>query len=107
MEMRVYHLGDAVLTLGREIEIWLDIQLRVNDSSFATLARGQEVRSAPRFVVQELLEVHNSDPPFNRLPSKNGTPRCVAGCPFGDIGIAIDRHRPGHHRTAAELSGPV
>src|SRR5579859_1713039 len=60
--MRVDDLGDAVVAFRGEIQIRMDIQLRVDHRGFAGLARGHNVRRAPRLIMKELLEVHNSYP---------------------------------------------
>src|SRR5436309_8921570 len=70
MQVGVDDLGDFVVALGRQVDIRVDVDLRVDDGCLAALARSEEVRGAAGLVVQKLLEVHMEPPPG----ALNGTP---------------------------------
>jgi hypothetical protein len=58
VQVGIDNVSDVVVALDGQINIGLDIQLRIDDGGSAALARGKKIRGAASFVVQELFEVH-------------------------------------------------
>ena len=58
VQVGIDDVGDVVLALDGELEVGLNVQLRIDDGCFARLSRCEKVRGAACFVVQELLEIH-------------------------------------------------
>src|SRR5439155_3982042 len=85
VQVRVYHVGNAIVALLGQVQVRLDVQLWIDDGRLTTLARRQKVRGAAGLVVQELLEIHTaSEPPVgcNMVPQRGPVQEI---CAEGDV----------------------
>src|SRR5947207_13358492 len=117
MRVGLEHVGDAEALLARDPEIFRNaIPARIDDDGLSRLAAPDEVREAPRLLVDELLKDH-------RRPSRvahilrEPTARRLHACRFdGDLaprGVAVDVDRSGPRgwlglrATPAPAGGPA